>query len=101
MTDETGSVPRRVIAWLKGGYPLGVPEHDYIALLGILHRQLTDPEVREIAGALAEQAEPGTPITEESIRSMIDRRIHEEGDADSVARVSARLAGGGWPLADL
>jgi uncharacterized protein DUF3349 len=101
MTDETRSVPRRVIGWLKGGYPHGVPEHDYIALLGILHRQLTDLEVREIAGALAEQAEPSTPITEESIRSMIDERIHEEADAKSIARVSARLVAGGWPLAGL
>ena len=101
MTDERPSVPRRVIAWLKGGYPHGVPEQDYIALLGILHRQLTDLEVREIAGALAEHAEPGAPITEQSIRSMIDQHIHEDADADSVARVSARLAAGGWPLAHL
>ncbi len=101
MTDETRSVPRRVLGWLRGGYPQGIPEQDYIALLGVLHRQLTDLEVREIAGALAEQAQPRTPITEASIRSMIDQRIHEEADADSIARVSARLAAGGWPLANL
>lgn len=101
MTEENRSVPRRVLGWLKGGYPHGVPEHDYIALLGILHRQLTDLEVREIAGALADQAAPGTPITEESIRATIDQHIHEAADPDSIARVSARLAAGGWPLAGL
>ena len=100
MTERTSSLPRRVLGWLKGGYPQGVPETDYVALLGILHRQLTDLEVREIAGALAEQAEPGTPITEESIRSMIDHRIHEEADEGSIARVTARLESGGWSLAD-
>ncbi|MGV1028208.1 MAG: DUF3349 domain-containing protein [Dermatophilaceae bacterium] len=94
------SVPRHIIAWLKGGYPHGVPESDYVALLGILHRQLTDVEVREIAGSLAQGAEPGAPITEESIRSMIDRRIHEQADDASITRVSTRLKAGGWSLAD-
>ena len=87
MTEEIRSVPRRVLGWLKGGYPHGVPEQDYIALLGILHRQLTDLEVREIAGALAEQAAPGSPITGESIRAMIDQHIHEDADVGTVTRV--------------
>jgi hypothetical protein len=100
MTQPTRSLPQRVLRWLKGGYPHGVPETDYVALLGILHRQLTDVEVREIAGSLAERAEPGAPITEESIRSMIDRRIHEEADEASITRVSDRLKAAGWPLAD-
>ncbi|HEY5484993.1 MAG TPA: DUF3349 domain-containing protein, partial [Propionibacteriaceae bacterium] len=31
----------RVVGWLRAGYPDGVPQQDYVALLGILHRQLT------------------------------------------------------------
>ena len=36
----------RIVAWLRAGYPTGVPEQDYVALLGLLRRRLTDDEVR-------------------------------------------------------
>jgi len=35
-----------------GGYPSGVPEHDYIALLALLRRCLTDDEVAEVSHQL-------------------------------------------------
>ena len=28
-------VVARVVGWLRAGYPTGVPEHDYVPLLGI------------------------------------------------------------------
>ncbi len=91
----------RVIGWLRAGYPEGVPNNDYVALLGILRRRLTADEVEQIAGALAEASAPGDPIGEDDIRDMIRSSVLETASDDDVARVSAHLAAGGWPLADV
>ena len=40
---------RRVADWLREGYPTGVPEQDYVALLALLRRKLTEEEVEEVA----------------------------------------------------
>lgn len=98
MTREGRSpnVVARVVGWLRAGYPDGVPQQDYVALLGILHRQLTEEEIIEIAQALAD----GDPAdVEERIRLAIRRRTLQPATDDEVARVSARLATVGWPLA--
>jgi hypothetical protein len=102
MTNATSTpLLQRILGWLKGGYPQGIPQNDYVALLGILHRRLTAVEVHEIAGELAAQATPGEPISEAEVSAMISTRVHESADAEAVARVSAHLAAGGWPLAGL
>lgn len=90
----------RVLGWMRAGYPEGVPNGDYVALLGILHRRLTDAEVESIAGELAEAADKNNPVTEADIRAMIADRLFEQASKKDVARVSAMLAAGGWPLAD-
>ena len=103
MTDKTRSKRNRILEWLTEGYPNhGVPEHGYVTLLGVLHRQLTQVEVHDIASAVAEQAPSGAPITEEAIRSLIEQRIHEHADADSIFRVLVHLAHGQcpWPTTD-
>jgi len=86
----------RVVGWLRAGYPDGVPQQDYVALLGILHRQLTDDEIITIAQTIA-----GSTVTdvEERIRLAIRRKTLQPATDDEVARVSARLAKVGWPLA--
>ena len=86
----------RVVGWLRAGYPDGVPQQDYVALLGILHRQLTDDEIITIAQTIA-----GSTVTdvEERIRLAIRRKTLQSATDDEVARVSARLAKVGWPLA--
>lgn len=106
---EGQTVLDRVLGWLRGGYPDGIPQHDYIALLGVLHRRLTRAEIEAIVAELAARVAPagesaGGPATalgETEIRAMIASRVHETADPESVARVSARLAEGGWPLAAL
>jgi len=86
----------RVVGWLRAGYPDGVPQQDYVALLGILHRQLTDDEIITIAQTIG-----GSTVTdvEERIRLAIRRKTLQPATDDEVARVSARLAKVGWPLA--
>jgi len=90
------NVVARVVGWLRAGYPDGVPQQDYVALLGILHRQLTDDEIITIAQTIA-----GSTVTdvEERIRLAIRRKTLQPATDDEVARVSARLAKVGWPLA--
>lgn len=87
------------LEWLRGGYPAGVPSEDRLALLGILHRHLTEQEIDEIALAL--KAEHESPYTDEEISARIHETALEQPSQEDVRRVAARLAAGGWPLGDL
>jgi hypothetical protein len=91
----------RSVEWLRAGYPAGVPRQDYVALLGLLRRKLTEEEVHKIAQDLADQSVlTADPISVQDIEEMINDAVLQEASADDVARVSARLAAGGWPLVD-
>lgn len=94
------SLVRRVVQWLRAGYPEGVPPQDYVALLGILRRSLTESELAQVVAALTDDAETGQRLL---TRDLVEQRITDVvkgpiDDAD-VVRVSARLASAGWPLA--
>ena len=91
---------RRIVDWLRAGYPAGVPQQDYVALLALLRRKLTEAEVREVADRVILAHPDGNPSVasvEEQIASVLSEEPHES----DVARVSARLAAVGWPLADI
>ncbi len=92
---ESRSLVTRVLDWLRAGYPSGVPREDYVALVGVLHRTLTEVEVDQLAAELNREG----VSSEAEIADLIRRRIHERAGASDIARVSARLAQGGWPLA--
>lgn len=104
MTTESKPSPlRSVIAWLRAGYPQGVPREDYVALFAVLHRRLTEFEVRKIADRLAadkDGAAPDGTIDRAEIEAAITNLAKEQPGEDDVARVASRLAAGGWPLAD-
>ena len=101
MTDSRTGFLTRAVDWLRAGYPAGVPRQDYVALLGLLRRKLTDAEVRQIAADLASQAQSSPDaISTGDIEQMIAGSVLQDASAEDVARVSARLAAGGWPLAD-
>lgn len=91
----------RVLEWMRAGYPEGVPQGDYVALLGILHRQLTEDEVNTIVEELAAHAEPGHVITADEIRDMIKEKVIETAEPEDVARVSQRLEAVGWTTEDI
>jgi hypothetical protein len=85
-----------IVAWLRAGYPEGVPDVDYIPLFALLGSQLTESDVHAIAEELESESQPETAeAIHKAIASVTD---HPASDAD-VARVRARLAAGGWPLA--
>jgi Protein of unknown function (DUF3349) len=90
------SILSDIIGWLRAGYPEGVPDVDYIPLFALLGRHLTDEEVRQMADELAAS---GDPHSAETIHSAINNVTHEQPRDSDIARVRARLAAGGWPLA--
>ena len=101
MSEVRSNFVMRAVEWLRAGYPAGVPRGDYVALLGLLRRKLTEEEVHKIAQDLADQSVlGGDPITVQDIEEMINESVLQAASADDVARVSARLAAGGWPLVD-
>jgi hypothetical protein len=86
-----------IIGWLRAGYPEGVPDVDYIPLFALLGSQLTNDEVNAIARELETTTNPqSAQAIKRAIAAVTDH--HEPEDSD-VARVRARLAEGGWPLA--
>jgi hypothetical protein len=101
VSDVRSNFLARAVGWLRAGYPSGVPRGDYVVLLGLLRRKLTDDEVHRIAQDLAAlAAAEGEPITTVDIEKMIGEAVLQPASPEDVARVSARLAAGGWPLAD-
>lgn len=87
---------RKIINWVRAGYPEGVPAVDYVPLFALLGSQLTDEEIGWIADelALTGDADSGT-----AIKAAITNVTREKPKESEIARVRARLAAGGWPLA--
>ena len=89
-------VVARVVAWLRAGYPTGVPETDYLPLLGILQRSLTRDELEQVVRQLLSDAVRADAAGEEFSAARMRQRIEETllGPAlpEDLVRVSARLA---------
>ncbi|HEY1625375.1 MAG TPA: DUF3349 domain-containing protein [Streptosporangiaceae bacterium] len=85
-----------IISWLRAGYPEGVPDVDYIPLFALLGSQLTEDDVVAIADELASGSDPAS---KEAIQHAITAVTSQRPNDSDVARVRARLAAGGWPLA--
>ena len=100
MSDPRSNFVVRTLEWLRAGYPSGVPRQDYVVLLGLLRRKLTDQEVHAISDDLALLALQGEEITTADVEKLINEATLDSASEEDVARVSARLAAGGWPLAD-
>ena len=44
-----------IVAWLRAGYPEGIPPTDYFPVLALLSRRLSDDEVKAVAHELMQQ----------------------------------------------
>jgi hypothetical protein len=86
----------KIIGWLRAGYPEGVPDVDYIPLFALLGSQLTEAEVSAIGDELVTSIDPDSA---ETIKAAIANVTHTKPRDSDIARVRARLAAGGWPLA--
>ena len=87
---------KKIIEWLRAGYPEGVPHVDYIPLFALLGSQLSEADVYAIADELANSSDPDSA---QAIRDAINAVTHARPKESDIARVRARLAAGGWPLA--
>lgn len=83
-----------IVAWLRAGYPEGVPRHDYVPLLALLSRRLTTDEVKTVAGELMRRGD----FDRVDIGVLITQITDELPSPDDVARVQTRLVTKGWPL---
>jgi Protein of unknown function (DUF3349) len=88
-----------VISWLQVGYPDGVPGPDRLPLLEILRSTpLSEDEIEDAVDAVDE-------IDEDDSRDVISEFIaemsHYDARPESIARVAAKLAAAGWPLAGI
>ena len=93
---ELPPVLKKVIDWLRAGYPEGVPDVDYIPLFALLGSELSNRDVELIADDLANSSDPESAG---AIRKAIVAVTNTKPSDADVNRVRARLAGGGWPLA--
>lgn len=91
----------RIIEWLRDGYPDGVPHGDYIPLVALLRRQLTDDEVTQVSAGLIRKS-PRTPeaISKIDAAIAITKVTHELPHEDDIARVRRHLECSGWPFDD-
>ncbi len=96
-----GHLLERILTWLRGGYPQGVPQQDYVALFGLLRRSCTPDEIEQIAVQLRREGlVPHDTEPEDLIRSRIEQYLHQTPHEEDVRRVGALLAAVGWPVGE-
>ncbi|MET0931236.1 MAG: DUF3349 domain-containing protein [Aeromicrobium sp.] len=81
-----------VLGWLREGYPQGVPPQDYVPLLALLRRRLTDDEVATIVGELVDDGQ--MPIDAIDIGSTITKVTDALPSEDDINRVRDHLPAG-------
>jgi hypothetical protein len=88
----------RIVGFLKAGYPDGVPAGDYIPLVALLRRRLSEDEVVAVASELMSV---GTlPVEGTDVRVAITKLTDEMPSPDDAERVKQRLIAAGWPVND-
>jgi hypothetical protein len=93
---------RSVIKWLQVGYPDGVPGPDRIALLELLRSTpLSEEEITEVVDAIDEEELSDTSVDRDVLADFLSDMTHYDAGPENIARVAARLAAAGWPLAGI
>ena len=95
---ENHPVLENVLAWLRDGYPEGVPPKDYFPLLALLKRSLSEDEVVQAAQTVLKGSDSET-VTDDEIRKAIEEVTAKEPNPEEIQQVASRLASVGWPLA--
>ena len=85
-----------VVAWLRAGYPEGIPPTDYFPVLALLSRRMGNDEVKQVAHALMQRGD----FDHVDIGVLITQLTDELPSPVDVERVRERLAARGWPLDD-
>jgi uncharacterized protein (DUF2267 family) len=87
-----------VLNWLHKGYPEGVPPKDYIPVLALLKRSLSEEDVVKAAQTILKQADSDSPVTDLQIAEAIRRVTEQQPNPEEMHQVASRLASVGWPL---
>jgi hypothetical protein len=95
---ENHTMLDNVLAWLRDGYPEGVPPKDYFPLLALLKRSLSEDEVIKAAQTVLKGSDADT-VTDDEIRKAIEEVTAKEPNPEEIHQVASRLASVGWPLA--
>lgn len=86
----------RIAAWLKEGYPQGIPESDFVPLLALLQRRLSDEEIDQLADRLVRtELEPASRL---DISAEYLRITHELPDESELERIAEALRQAGVEL---
>jgi hypothetical protein len=85
-----------IVAWLRAGYPDGIPPTDYFPLLALLSRRLSNDEVKAVSRALMQRGD----FDDVDIGVLITQFTDQLPSPEDIERVRARLAAKGWPLDD-
>jgi len=86
-----------VLNWLHKGYPEGVPPKDYIPVLALLKRSLSEEDVVKAAQAILKQAD-SDQVTDLQIEEAIRQVTEKQPNPEEMHQVASRLASVGWPL---
>ncbi|OBI52678.1 hypothetical protein A5707_12125 [Mycobacterium kyorinense] len=86
-----------IVTWLRAGYPDGVPQTDYIPLLALLSRRLTNDEVKAVARELMQRGD----FDQIDIGVVITQFTDNLPAPEDIERVRERLAAKGWPFDDV
>ena len=89
----------RVVGYLRAGYPEGVPAHDYVPLLALLRRRLSDDELLAVAAELTSDGSI-TPVAGADMGVAITKRTDAMPSPEDTERVRQRLVAAGWPVTD-
>jgi hypothetical protein len=93
---------RSVVNWLQVGYPEGVPGPDRVALLALLRSTpLSEDQITEVVDAIDEEDLSNGNVSRDVIADFISDMTNYDAGPENIARVAARLAAAGWPLAGI
>ena len=101
----TTSLFQSILQWLRAGYPEGVPGPDRVPLLALLRATpLTEDQLKEVVRNLTDAdaaALADGEITRDEIAEFIKDVTQHDAGPENIARVAAKLAAAGWPLAGI
>lgn len=93
--DSRPGLVGRVVEWLRVGYPTGLPDHDYVPLVALLRRRLSDDEVRAVSRLLAHNGMISADRVD--IGSAVAKVISDLPSDEDIDRVRHYLSEHGWP----
>lgn len=88
------SLLQSVVGWLRAGYPDGVPDQDYVPLLALMRRRLSDQEIAGVADLLLRGGP--THLGDTDIAVLITKVTNDLPAESDIARVRDRLTTAGW-----